>query len=179
MDQLSSIHIRPYEHGDAEALFEAARESLSTVGAWLWWCTPEFTREAAKAWVDRQVMAFQSRSAFEFVICNSAGRFLGGCGLNVIDEGNARANLGYWVRASETGHGVATEATRLLARWAFQNTELIRLEIVVAKDNLASLRVAENVGAVREGILRQRLRIQGELQDAILFSILKSDVDLI
>jgi RimJ/RimL family protein N-acetyltransferase len=178
MNDPDSIHIRPYERGDAETLFAAARESMSTVGAWLWWCTPEFKREAARAWVDRQVMAFQAKTEFEFVICSSSGRFLGACGLNSIDSVNARANLGYWVRSTETRHGIATEATRQLVRWAFQNTDLIRLEIVVAKDNLASLRVAEKAGAIREGTLRQRLNIQGTLQDSVVFSVLKSDTSL-
>ena len=63
-----------------------------------------------------------------------------------------------------------------MAQWAFQNTDLIRLEIVVAEDNHASLRVAEKVGAVREGVLRQRLRIQDTFQDSVMFSILKADV---
>ena len=171
-----SIRIRPYEFSDAQSLFEAARESISTVGAWLWWCTPDFRIEAAKAWVDYQVSAFQSKSEYEFAVFSNNGRFLGGCGLNSIDVRNARANLGYWVRSSETAHGVATEATHQVAQWAFQNTDLIRLEIVVAEDNHASLRVAEKVGAVREGVLRQRLRIQDTFQDSVMFSILKADV---
>ena len=175
MNAPASIRIRPYELGDAQPLFEAARESLATVGLWLWWCTPDFTFETAKDWVERQVTAFKNYSEFEFAIVSNDGRFLGGCGINAIDNHNARANLGYWVRSSETAHGIATEATRQLAQWAFHHTELARLEIVVAKDNRPSLRVAEKVGAIREGTLRQRLRIQGVLQDSIMFSILKAD----
>jgi RimJ/RimL family protein N-acetyltransferase len=170
-----SIEIRPYEIGDAQQLFEAANESIATVGEWLWWCTPDFSLETAKHWVEFQVAAFRAFTEFEFVITSRDGRFLGGCGLNAIDNQNARANLGYWVRSSETARGVATEATRQLAKWAFQNTELVRLEIVVAKDNVPSLRVAEKAGAIREGILRQRLRVKGVHQDSIMFSILKAD----
>jgi len=98
--------------------------------------------------------------------------FLGGCGLNYLDRFNRRANLGYWVRASETGRGVATRAVRLLIDWAARETDLDRLEIVVALDNNASLRVAEKAGAVREGVLRHRLWIHGVAHDAAVFSIL-------
>ncbi|MBL0210127.1 MAG: GNAT family N-acetyltransferase [Holophagaceae bacterium] len=176
MYELGSIKIRPYELGDAQGLFDAARESVSTVGAWLWWCTSDFTIETATAWVEHQVSAFRSNAEYEFVIVSEKGLFLGGCGLNSIDERNARANLGYWVRSSTTLRGVATEAVLQVAQWAFQNTDLIRLEIVIAKDNRASLRVAEKAGAVREGVLRQRLHIQDTFQDSVMFSILKADV---
>ena len=176
MSELGSIKIRPYELGDVQGLFDAARESIPTVGAWLWWCTSDFTIETAKAWVEHQVSAFQSKTEYEFIIVSEQGLFLGGCGLNSIDVRNARANLGYWVRASQTAHGVASAAVLQLAQWAFQNTDLNRLEIVVAKDNHASLRVAEKVGAVREGLLRHRLRIQDTFQDSVVFSILKADV---
>jgi RimJ/RimL family protein N-acetyltransferase len=170
------IKIRPYVSGDAQSLFEAAQESLSSVGAWLWWCTPDFTLEAARSWVDQQALAFPSKSEFEFAILSESGRYLGGCGLNAIDKRNARANLGYWVRSSVSGQGVATAAVRELVNWAFSNTDLVRLEIVIAKGNSASLRVAEKLGAVHEGILRQRLQIHGMFQDSALFSILRSDI---
>ncbi len=171
-----TLRIRPYEISDVPDLVDAARESIATVGAWLWWCTPDFSPETARTWVASQIAAFRSNSEYEFAILSEEGRFLGGCGLNSIDARNARANLGYWVRESAAGSGAATQAVRQLVRWAFQNTDLVRLEILVAEGNHASLRVAEKVGAFREGLLRQRIRIQGELQDSILFSILRSDI---
>lgn len=53
------------------------------------------------------------------------------------------ANLGYWVRTSATGSGVAPIAVRQAATRAFSTTELHRLEIVVAVKNVRSIRVAE------------------------------------
>jgi RimJ/RimL family protein N-acetyltransferase len=175
MSKAESVMIRPYEPGDVQCLFEAARESVSTVGVWLGWCTPDFNLESAQAWVDLQTEAFKAGREYEFVICSESGRFLGGCGLNSLDRPNARANLGYWVRSSSTQRGVATNAARQLAQWAFQNTDLVRLEIVVAQGNAPSLRVAQKVGAIRESILRQRLCIHGTHHDAIMFSVIKSD----
>ena len=99
------------------------------------------------------------------------GTYLGGCGLNQIDRINRRANLGYWVRSTATRQGVATGAVRALRDWAFEVTELVRLEIVVAVGNAASHRVAEKVGAVREGTLIRRLMLHGALRDASMFSL--------
>jgi RimJ/RimL family protein N-acetyltransferase len=175
MAESEAIHIRPYVVADARSLFEAARESVDTVGLWQSWCTPEFSLRTAQAWVEAQVLAFQSQTQFEFVICDGEGLYLGGCGLNRLDWANATANLGYWVRASSVGHGVATEAARQLARWGFDNTGLRRLELLVALGNLPSLRVAVKLGTGREGLLRQGLLVHGAPHDAVLFSLLRSE----
>jgi ribosomal-protein-serine acetyltransferase len=84
------------------------------------------------------------------------------------------ANLGYWVRSSETGCGIATWAAQRLAAWAFANTDVTRLEIVAAVGNTASQAVATKAGALREGVLRARLLIHGRLHDAVLFSLIRA-----
>ena len=82
-------------------------------------------------------------------------------------------NLGYWVRTSAAGRGAATRATRLAARFGFEQLGLHRIEIVAAIDNIGSQRVAEKAGAVREGVLRKRLLIRGKSQDAVLYSLIR------
>jgi RimJ/RimL family protein N-acetyltransferase len=72
------------------------------------------------------------------------------------------ANLGYWVRTSETGRGIASKATRLVAQFGFAELGLQRIEILAAVGNVASQRVAEKAGAVRECVARKRLLINGE-----------------
>lgn len=142
------------------------------MGRWLPWCHAGYAPSEAEAWAGTQSAAFREGTQYEFAIESETGRFLGGCGLNYLDRLNRRANLGYWVRASESGRGVATRAVRLLLDWAARETDLDRLEIVVALENRASLRVAEKAGAVREGVLRHRLWIHGVAHDAAVFSLL-------
>jgi ribosomal-protein-serine acetyltransferase len=169
-----SARIRPYQPSDVAALFEAAVESTEAVFPWLPWCHPGYQAHEAQAWVERQVAAFAAGTEYEFVIESPAGRLLGGCGLNALDRDHRRANLGYWVRSSETGRGVASTAAREAMRWAFANTDLIRLEILAAVGNVASQRVAEKAGAVREGVLRQRLLVHGVSHDAAVFSFIRA-----
>ncbi len=169
----TAISIRPYRLDDVTALHEAALESVWEVRPFMPWCRPDLTLQEGRAWIEAQVSAFAARKAFEFVILDRNGRFLGGCGLNQIDEENRRANLGYWVRSSETGRGVATAAVRQLVRWTFDNTNLVRLEIVVSTENPASVRVAEKSGAVHEGVLKKRLLLHGMWHDATMLSFLR------
>ena len=79
------------------------------------------------------------------------------------------------MRTAWTGRGVATAAARLAVRFAFEELGLIRLEITVALRNSASQRVAEKVGAVREGLLRKRLFINGQSEDALIYSLLADE----
>lgn len=172
---MPSIRIRRYVSHDVQRLYEAARESIPEVYPWLPWCHPEYTMADAQRWVDLRDEAWSGGASYEFVIESESGRFLGGCGLNQISTANQWANLGYWVRTSAAGQGVATQAVRLLEDWAFRKTELDRLEIVAAELNRASIRVAEKSGAVREGIARERLLLHEKRHDAVVFSLLRSD----
>jgi RimJ/RimL family protein N-acetyltransferase len=169
------ISIRPYQLTDAPLLLEAAKESVAEVNLWLSWCHDGYNLAAAETWIKAQVEARGQGTVFAFVIQDGDGRFLGGCGLNQIVELHRMANLGYWVRTSAAGQGVATQAVRVLAEWAFANTPLTRLEIVVAVENVRSLRVAEKAGAVREGVLRSRLLVHGRRHDAVMHSIIRPD----
>jgi RimJ/RimL family protein N-acetyltransferase len=63
-----------------------------------------------------------------------------------------------------------------MARFSFEQVGLHRDEILAAVPNVASQRVAEKAGAVREGVLRNRLLIGGESQDAVLFSLIPEDL---
>jgi len=62
-----------------------------------------------------------------------------------------------------------------MAYFGFRNLDLNRLEILIAVDNRASQRVAEKVGAVREGVLRNRLVVRDKVHDAVMFSLIPSD----
>jgi ribosomal-protein-serine acetyltransferase len=167
----AEILIRPYRPDDVEPLLEAAHESWRVVGQWLPWCHAGYERADAQRWVEEQAAAFASGELYEFaIVAADGGRLLGGCGLNAIRREQRVANLTYWVRTSERGRGVAPAAVRLLVAWARANTDLARLEMLVATDNAPSLKVARKVGAVEEGILPGRLEVLGVRWDAVVFS---------
>jgi RimJ/RimL family protein N-acetyltransferase len=173
MNQPIDVYIRPYRLDDAAVVFEAARESLVEIQPWMPWCHPAYSIDESRSWLEMQVPAFAQGAAFEFAIVSGDGRYLGGCGLNQIDKVNKRANLGYWVRSSATRKGAATEAVRSIRSWAFRNTDLIRLELVIAVENAASHGVAKKSGAIREGVLRSRLVLHGATHEATMFSFVR------
>jgi RimJ/RimL family protein N-acetyltransferase len=170
---VEEVSIRPYRTGDAEEVFGAIQESFDALSAWMPWCHPGYSIEETRGWIEHCGVARARGSEFHFVIEAVGGRILGTCGLNQLRPDNRIANLGYWVRTSAAGRGIATRAVRELAGFAFRETDLVRLEIVVALENRASLRVAEKAGAIREGIANQRLRLHGRSHDAVVFALVR------
>lgn len=173
MSQNDAVVIRPYAIGDAGLIQEAVVESLDDLQPWMAWAHPGYTWEEARAWLELQVPAFEARTEFQFAIVSADGEYLGACGLNHLDTLNRRANLGYWVRSRAARQGIATRAVALLREWAFANSNLVRLEILVATGNASSRRVAVKSGAVEEGTLRQRLLLNGAFHDAVMYSIVR------
>jgi ribosomal-protein-serine acetyltransferase len=174
-----TIRLRLPRRADIDGAVDAVRASLAELGKWTSWCHADYARADVEAFL-RKVEAerFEDR-AYDFYIFDRAdAQLLGGCGLYHIDRASRRANLGYWVRSDATGRGIATAAGRLLARCGFVELELARIEIVAALENMASQRVAEKIGAAREGVLRNRLRLHDRQLDAVGFSLIPADLGL-
>jgi RimJ/RimL family protein N-acetyltransferase len=171
------IILRAPQRADAEAMCQAACESVVEVGRWLPWCHRAYTLSDAHAWIDFCLDVWERGEAYPFFIFDRGDNALaGGCTLNEIDWLRRRANLGYWIRTSHMGRGLAGEAARLTARFGLETLAMQRLEIVAAEGNTASRRVAEKLGAFCEGLARNRLRIRDVPHDAMVFSLIPSDV---
>ena len=175
-----NIIVRPLRSEDAEALYEAVRESIAEVSPWLAWCHENYSIEESREFLRSRTAKSQGDEWYSFGIFDRANeqRFLGGVGLNFINRVHQFGNLGYWVRTSATGHNVASNGGRLVAQFGFEELGLHRIEILAAIPNVASQRVAEKIGAVREGVQRKRLLMRGESHDAVLFSLVPEDLGL-
>ena len=171
------LTLRSYQVTDIEPCFNAIRESINELLPWMWWCHGAYSMKDAQIWIESRPDTCQNAIECSFAIIDSKdGSFLGGCGLSNINRTDRCANLGYWVRTSRSRHGLAPAAALGVARFAFKELELNRVEIVIATENKASIRVAEKIGALREGILRKRIVVRDTVYDAFLFSLLADDL---
>ena len=169
--------LRPFRFTDATQLYEAVHESLEDLKPWVSWASDRYDEMSAREYITIARARWDEHTFYAFAITRGEA-ILGGCTLSSLHPIYHFCNLGYWVRSGCHGQGIAGRAAQLVARFAFEQLGLIRVEIVIAAGNLASLRVAQKIGAHDEGILLNRMVIGKAIHDAHMFSLLPSDFGL-
>ena len=133
----------------------------------------------ARAWLASQEPVRRAGRSLELAILDAASAEpLGAVALSGVDRGHRRSGMGYWLAAPARGRGIATEAVRLLAGWAFGVLALERVEVMIHPENVASQAVAERCGFKREGFLRSYLlkRNSDERRDALVYGLLAHEL---
>jgi ribosomal-protein-serine acetyltransferase len=174
---LPAVCLRRFRPEDAPRLFEAVRESVNELCAFMTWCRPDYALADARSFIAQCEANRETEAQYNFAIFDEQDQtLLGGVGLNRIDWNHRCANIGYWVRRSRTRQGVATAAARLIARYGLEELGFQRLEILFPANNAASQRVAQKTGAKFEGALRNRLVLPDGIHDAFLYSLVAGDL---
>jgi [ribosomal protein S5]-alanine N-acetyltransferase len=166
------VGLRALRASDADDLF--ALQSDPRVMRY--WSHPPWT-ERAQA-VERIALLERDRATSEFypwVLTLSDARLIGTISLFAINRAQYRGEIGYALAAGQWGNGYASEALRLAIGFAFGSLPLRRLEADVDPRNAASCRLVERVGFVREGLLRERWHVAGEVTDSAIYGLLRSD----
>ena len=102
-------------------------------------------------------------------------RVIGTVTLFNLSTSNGRAEIGYAMGSAYWGKGYMNEALKALIVHAFDVMNFRRLEADVDPRNDASIRTLERLGFQREGFLRERWHVGGELQDAYFYGLLKRE----
>ncbi len=171
------LKLRAPKRADSAALDEAIQETLDELVLWLPWARPGHSLGDTRRYLRGARSARNRRQAFEFVIEDQGdGRLLGMVSLHRIDWMRRSGGIGYWVRRSEWGRGIAPEAARAMLDVAFIECGLHRVEVLVAPENKPSQRVVDKVGFVREGVARGAEFVNGSHSDHIQYALLRSDV---
>ena len=119
---------------------------------------------------------FRKRTLYQWgVALRSDDRVIGTCTLVRFDLENKRTEIGYARHRGEWGNGYASEALRLLLTWTFDDFGMHKIEADVDPRNVGSISLLERFGFVREGLLRERYQIGGEIQDSLMFGLIKHE----
>ncbi len=141
------------------------------------WPADDLTRGAFRRRVRRYGEDLRTDQAYAFFIFRKPdNELIGGLTLANVRRGVAQAgSLGYWMGAPYAGRGHMTSAVHALIPFAFGSLRLHRLEAACIPSNVASIRLLEKTGFVREGVARQYLCINGLWQDHLLYALLNVD----
>ena len=165
------LRLRPFDDADADGLF--ALHSNARVLRY-WDAPPWSERVRAERFMTAcRQMAEEgtgTRLALDRV---SDGAFIGWGSLTRWNPDYRSASLGYCLDDAAWGHGYATETARALLQWAFDTRDLNRVQAETDTRNVASARVLEKLGFVREGTLREDCVVNGEVSDSWVYALLR------
>ena len=170
--------IRVPQEGDGPALHAAVCESLPALRQFLSalpWVANPGTPEDAEVRSRTGAAHFVMRTHQPFHLFEkSTGQLLGGAGLLRTAWDTPKTEVGYWIRSSCAGRGYTQEAVLALVDYAFQQMQVVRVELIADEANLASRRVAERCLFELEGILRQdRRATDGSLRNTCVYARLR------
>ncbi len=159
---------------DTEAVYAACQDA--DIQRWTTIPSP-YLPEHARSFTEQVVPdGWANDSMFTFGLFLPAGDLAGMLGVTMISLGVGE--IGFWGAREHRGRGHVTEAAVTVARWAFTERAVDRLEWRAEVGNTASRAVAQRAGFTMEGTLRSGINNQGTRRDCWIGSLLPSDLAL-
>ena len=142
-----------------------------------YWSSPPLANREAAVEMQREIAAGnESETMLKWGLAlRESNTLIGTATLFNLSLDNGRAEIGYAMARAYWGKGYMTEALQALILHAFEVMQLRRLEADVDPRNSASIRTLERLGFQREGFLRERWDVDGEIQDAFFYGLLRRE----
>ena len=157
---------------DAFILFTAYMQDPEVTRYTTW--QPHQNIQEAENFITGSLSAWQNETRFPFVITlKEKDEPFGMIDLHIR---GCTVGFGYVIARSHQHKGYATEATLAMIHWAFQQPTIYRVNASTDVDNIASQRVLEKAGMVREGLLRKYIvhpNIGDIPRDSYIYAITK------
>ena len=135
---------------------------------------PAFDRAALAASLEELPVLADAGRLLALAAVDAAGEVVGGATLHHLDAERKIVEIGYFVLPHARRRGFATTMARMLAEHAF-SLGIERVAAYVNVGNIASERVLERAGFVREGVVRSMPNPDGRRVDKTLFSLLPGE----
>jgi RimJ/RimL family protein N-acetyltransferase len=176
--------LRPLDEDDVPELADMMNDEL--VAAWTDVPQP-FTKDNARAWITEYAPTERTGgrgldlAVTEFL----TQRLVGLVQLTRADWHVRSIELSYVIAPWARGEGYASEAALATARWLFREQKFERIELRTAADNAAAQQVAQKIGCISEGVLRNACIARNRTEegwvetrtDYIVWSLLPEDLE--
>jgi len=169
------LRLRPYRADDADA--EAMFALYSDPRVMRYWSFPPWVELAqARTYLTQALAGMDSGEIFPWAVADrDSDRLIGALTLFSLHAQQLRAEVGYSLSPDHQGRGLASEALRCGLAHAFDQLGLVRVEADIDPRNEPSWRLLEKLGFQREGLLRQRWRVNGEICDTAFYGLLAEE----
>lgn len=169
--------IRPIQIGDEKMINEAVLESFAELNYFMDWAkekpslaeSEEYATFAAENWIAKK----NEEPYLQLVILNKRTQALiGATGYHHYNWAIPSIETGYWIRTSQSGKGLMTEAIHAITHYAFKQLKVKRIAITCDPDNIKSKNIPERLCYTLEGRLKNH-RIKsnnGEVGDTLIYA---------
>lgn len=133
-----------------------------------------FTREGHENWIRTMV---ETGKVVQMMICEiSTDQPVGSVYIRDIDRQHNKAEYGIFIgEAAARGRGIGTAAAKLMLRYCFEEEGLHRIYLRAFAENRQAIRSYEKAGFLKEGLLREDVRIDGMYRDIIWMAAIKPE----
>ncbi len=132
------------------------------------------TSDQVRVWLERVIL--DTSSFTRGIVRQDTGELIGYTGLADVSSQNRSAEYFIFIGDKSCWHqGFGTEVTRLVVNYGFTELKLNRIQLTASAPNVGAVRLYEQAGFVREGVLRQAAYRGGAYHDRILMSLLRSE----
>ena len=170
----SGVAIIPVAVEHAAMLAALVLQDREHLAAYLPMLASLSTVDAAAAHLERAVVHAAEGEVCEWHLFDE-GSLCGAVRVKDIDHADRKAGIGYFLGSQHTGKGIVSSALRVVLGWCFDTLGLNRIELRCATSNAPSIRVAERLGFVREGLLRQDECLHGAFVDHYVYGLLHAE----
>lgn len=165
-----NIELESLSFSHAKEIFQEIDKHREALRQWLPFV--EFTKSEEDS---KEFVEFSNSTGDEIFAIRYKGLFAGLVGIKDIDYSSNKGELGYWVSPKFQNRGITTSSCKRLIEYFFVELNLNRLQIRIADGNSKSLRVAEKLHFIHEGIQREGELLDSGYVDLHVFSILKKE----
>ncbi|MGW6740243.1 GNAT family N-acetyltransferase [Streptomyces sp. NPDC055025] len=156
--------LRAFEAADIPAHIEMMNDELITA----WTPVPHpYTREDADQWVASIAPAERvAGRGIAFAVTEFlTQRLVGIVRLRRTNWHALSTEMAYVTAPWARGEGYATESALAVAQWLFRDQKFERIEVRTPADNTASQQVAQKIGCISEGVLRNAWIARTQTED--------------
>ncbi|MBY6035991.1 GNAT family N-acetyltransferase [Fictibacillus nanhaiensis] len=178
---MKNIIVRPFSIEDCEQRLNLHIENQAHFQEWSPYKRSEefFTLQGQVESINNLIAKRADDSRYDFAIYlddNSSHTLIGEVQFTSVVRGPLQSSfLGYMIGKRFNGLGYMTKSLKIALKIAFEELNFHRVTAEVNPDNIASLRVLDKVGFVREGFARKNVKVGDEWRDHICLAMLEED----
>lgn len=167
--QDGDVVIRELEDGDLELLAKYANNKKVSNNLRDGFPHP-YSLDDAKNFM----MMVDAQNPKTFFAIECQGEYAGNISLSPgTDVYRKSAEIGYFIGEPYWNKGITTKAVNLITNWGFENLDIVRVHTGIFEFNIASQRVLEKCGFVKEGVFIKSIYKNNELYDEFRYAKIK------